>query len=162
MASVVVSILDNTIPNIGLQIRGLGYEMWKETTYYRFKWDESKSQAVIDYTLNECSSSEPKMAGWGMFETAHYTLVGMLFVSLRPPYFSRDFIAHDAIFYVHPNWRGTRYPLIMMEHAEGWAKSKGATEIHLTSSSVSDHSKYRRVFAKKGYSEYAVTMAKTL
>jgi GNAT superfamily N-acetyltransferase len=162
MASVVISILDNTIPNIGLQVYGLGYEMWKETEYSRFEWDEGKSRAVIDYTLNECSTSDPKVAGWGMFETVHYTLVGMLFVSLRPPYFSRDCILHDAIFYVHPNWRGTKYPLIMMEHAEGWGRAKGAREIHITSSSMPDHSKYRKVFARKGYTENAVTMAKTL
>lgn len=56
-------------------------------------------------------------------------VIGMLFLSVKAPWFSDDLMASEDVFYVHPDHRGSRAAYLMMREFCRLAHSGGARHL---------------------------------
>ena len=133
----------------------LGKIMHAESAFSRFNFDEEKSKAYIAALM-----SSPECMGWVLEHEG--SVIGMLGGAIISPYFTKDIVAQDTIFYIHPHHRGGMGAVKMIRKMEVWAKERGALEVwHATSSEI-DTGRTVCFYEKLGYTQFTFQLRKTL
>ena len=78
-------------------------------------------------------------------------IIGMFTAQLNRYAFSQEFFAQHDIFYVHPDWRGTRAALLLVKAFESWAQECGLTRALLSVHSGLFPERTGRFYKKLGY-----------
>jgi len=104
----------------------LGVAMQQESEFSAIPFDiEQAAQSIVALVVNN-----PR--GFGMLAyTDEGKPVGMISGSITPYFFSRGWVASDFVWFVLPEYRGSRAAVKLLKLFKSWATEKGASELYM-------------------------------
>jgi len=104
----------------------LGVAMQQESEFSAIPFDiEQAAQSIVALVVNN-----PR--GFGMLAyTDEGKPVGMISGSITPYFFSRGWVASDFVWFVLPEYRGSRAAIKMLKMFLSWSRDMGAMEAYV-------------------------------
>ncbi len=104
----------------------LGIAMQQEADYKVVPFDiESAAQSTLSYIINNEN-------GFGVVAyTDDGKPAGLIAGSVTPYFFSKGRVASDFVWYVLPEYRGSRAAVKMLKMFKTWAAEQGAAELYM-------------------------------
>jgi hypothetical protein len=108
------------------EILDLGQQMHAESAFRHFDIDIPKCAMLIHTCLTNPDTHFIRVAVGPTNE-----IVGMLLGYISEYYFGRDLIASDYLWYVTPEYRGSRAAVLLLRDFQKWAEERNASEVHM-------------------------------
>jgi len=103
----------------------LGIAMQEESDYVAVQFDiEQSAQSIIRMVVDN-------PAGFGALAYDGDKAVGMIAGSVSPYFFSKGALASDFVWYVRPEYRGSRTAVKLLKMFSSWAVERGASELYM-------------------------------
>lgn len=103
----------------------LGIAMQEEGDYSGVPFDiEKASQSILQMVIKNPNA-------FGVLAYDGDTPVGMIAGSVTPYFFSRGMMASDYVWYVQPEYRGSRAAIKMLKMFLSWSRDMGAMEAYV-------------------------------
>jgi GNAT superfamily N-acetyltransferase len=104
----------------------LGMAMQEESDYSAVPFDIAQTaNSIMALVINN-----PR--GFGMLAYSDEgEPVGMISGSITPYFFSRGSVASDFVWFVKPEFRGSRTSVKLLKMFQSWAQENGATELYM-------------------------------
>lgn len=104
----------------------LGVAMQQESEFSAIPFDiEQAANSIVALVVNNPN-------GFGMVAyTDDGEPAGLIAGSITPYFFSRGWVASDFVWFVKPEFRGSRAAIKMLKMFKAWAAEKGASELYM-------------------------------
>jgi len=104
----------------------LGMAMQQESDYAEVPFDIAQAaNSILGMVINNPN-------GFGMLAyTDEGEPVGMIAGSISPYFFSQGSLASDFVWFVKPEFRGSRTAIKLLKMFQSWSKDHGATELYM-------------------------------
>jgi GNAT superfamily N-acetyltransferase len=104
----------------------LGIAMQEESDYSAVPFDIAQTaNSIMALVVNN-----PR--GFGMLAYSDENVpIGMIAGSISPYFFSQGSLASDFVWYVRPEFRGSRTSVKLLKMFQSWAWENGATELYM-------------------------------
>ena len=127
------------------EILALGEKMHRETQYHNLEFDKhTAANSIYEQVIKPDT-------GFGMLAVDGAIPVGMIAGFYTGAYFSRDRIAIDQVWYVLPEYRGSRTAIKLFKMYEAWAIEKECSTISMSVSSGLAVDKTHDMMRRLGY-----------
>ena len=123
----------------------MGGHMHAESAFARLDYCPEKCRDLGLFYLNNpetCFAAVAEQDG---------RLVGMFMGYVTEYYFGRERLAHDILWYVLPEVRGSRAGLMLLKAFEDWAKERGVSEVCIGISTAVEFERTGAVLNRLGY-----------
>ena len=128
-----------------LNILQLGKRMHEESSYASLPFDAEKAAGAIMQLVVDNDS------GFGVIAYDEDTPVGLIAGGIGSRWFSPSLYAYDHVWYVVPEYRGSRTAIRMLKMFESWAKDQGAEELWMGVTTNIDPERTGSLFTRLGY-----------
>ena len=112
------------------EILALGQQMHEESAYRHFAFSVSKCAMLFHTCITNPDTHFIRVA-----VNTDDAVVGIFVGSIAEHYFGTDLIASDYLWYVTPEYRGSRAGLTLLQDFQKWAADHNAAEIYVGISS---------------------------
>ena len=103
----------------------LGIAMQQEGAYSVVPFDiEKAAQSIVHMVIKNPN-------GFGLLAYDGDVPVGMIAGSIAPYFFGRGSLASDFVWYVEPEYRGSRTAIRLLKEFKSWATAMGASELYM-------------------------------
>lgn len=97
---------------------------------------EESAFSVIPFSVERSAASIMRLIvdnpnGFGVLAYDEDKPVGMIAGSLNPYFFSTGGLASDYVWYILPEYRGSRTSIRLLNMFRDWAKERGASELYM-------------------------------
>ena len=123
----------------------IGRKAFEESEYRAMQYDEKKCEHL-------CRQIMMKPELFGRVAVRDGVIIGVAVGGIFPPYFSDDLNASDLLFYVLPEYRGTRAFYVLCIEFIAWAKVNGAKLIFLRNTTGIMPEKVGALYERMGFS----------
>ncbi len=105
----------------------------------------------VDYGLSNVRRfiSDPQCAFW--LAWSGNTPIGVFGGKVRPLFFSRDLIAEDILWYVLPEYRGSKVGWELLTMYERWSADQGTVDTRVGMTSMINADVFNGIMEKRGY-----------
>jgi len=134
-----------TVERLGDILR-LGLSMQEEGDYNVVPFDvETAAVSTVNMVIDNPN-------GFGVLAyTDEGKAVGMMAGFVSPYYFSKGRVANDLVWYVLPEYRGSRASIKMISMFTDWAKEQGATALYIGVSTGITTDRTGKFLEKRGF-----------
>ena len=133
----------------------LGYQMYKEGAFKELDWDFEKVHRLTKRYIEKPNTH------FALCAYDDENLVGMIMGYLTPYYFGNDILATDHLWYVDPEYRGTRVGLKLLKDFRSWAIKSGAKEVCIGISTGTDVDRTGALLERLGFNHVGGTYKAT-
>jgi len=103
----------------------LGIAMQQEGAYSVIPFDiERAAQSIIHMVINNPN-------GFGLLAYDGDKPVGMIAGAMAPYFFGAGELASDYVWYIEPEYRGSRAAIRLLKEFKSWATDMGASELYM-------------------------------
>jgi hypothetical protein len=124
----------------------LGQQMHAESAFRHFNLDVAKCAMLFHTCLTNPDTHFIRVAVSPVGE-----VIGIFAGYITEYYFGHDLIASDYVWYVTPEYRGSRAALSLLRDFQKWAEDRNASEVHVGISTGVFAEKTGALLEKLGY-----------
>jgi RimJ/RimL family protein N-acetyltransferase len=112
--------------------------------------------ASLDYSWDKCRKLGHRYiqnpdVNFGVVAESDGKTVGMLMGYITDYYFGNDRIACDILWYIDPDYRGSRAAIKLLRAFQHWAKEQGASEVCIGVSTAVEFERTGLLLQRLGY-----------
>ncbi|PZN78556.1 MAG: hypothetical protein DM484_12815 [Candidatus Methylumidiphilus alinenensis] len=136
-------------------VLALSAEMHAESRYAVYPFD---SEVARELAVTYLRDGEKRCC---IIAEAGGSPTGLIAGEVAPLVFSRIEVAYDTLFYVKPSRRGRWDSLRLLRAFDGWARSRGAMELTLSTSSAVSADRTDALLSRLGYAHVGSVCTKS-
>ncbi len=129
-------------------VLGLGRRLHAESAQARLSFDEDAASDFLEGVLAEMDQG---VACGFLAVSARGLPAGLLLGRLGRYPFSRHVIAHDRLFYVAPEFRGSNAAVKLLRGFNRWARLRGAHHLYLAEWGGIESKRFARLMRRTGF-----------
>ena len=112
------------------EVLALGQQMHEESAYRHFNFDVPKCAMLVHTCITNPDTHFIRVA-----VSPNEEVIGLFMGYIAEHYFGTDLIASDYVWYVTPEYRGSRAGLTLLQDFQKWAADHRAAEVYVGISS---------------------------